>query len=625
MRLFNNMTIKRKLVVIITSISIISLLFGFGYIFIDDISSFKRDLVNSSVTNAKLIGEYSVVPLIFDDKTQAAKNLAILKKIQTIEEAYIYKDGKEFVSYHRDNGNQSFEHIEFAHEKISFSNQLLHVYQPIIYQNEECGVVYLIVSTSFIKTLANKNLIMMLVLIVVLLIVSLLLANTLQQFITNPILKLIYTMDSISQKADYSVRIERQSDDEIGKLYNEFNRMLEQISIREQERDQASMELRKLQHYLSNIIDSMPSVLVGIDKQGKITQWNLKAKEVTGVDAENAQGKLLNEVFPRLSREMKNITEAIKTKQTRQDPKIPYTLNNETRYDDITIYPLITNGIEGAVIRLDDVTDKVRLEEMMIQSGKMLSVGGLAAGMAHEINNPLAGMIQNASVVLNRLTQNIEANDLVAAELNTSMDVIRSFMEKRKIIKMLELIRESGDRASQIVQNMLSFARKSDSRFLKNNIDQLMDKTLDLAQNDYDLKKKYDFRQIEIIKEYQKNLPAIPCEASKLQQVFLNILKNGTEAMANNRQNNKISQFIIRLYKDKQTINIEIEDNGPGMEESVKKRIFEPFYTTKGVGEGTGLGLSVSYFIIAENHHGTMEVESIVGHGTKFIIKLPLD
>jgi len=322
---------------------------------------------------------------------------------------------------------------------------------------------------------------------------------------------------------------------------------------------------------------------------------------------------------------MKNITEAIKTKKTKQDTKIAYTLNNETRYDDITIYPLITNGIEGAVIRLDDVTEHVRLEEMMIQSEKMLSVGGLAAGMAHEINNPLAGMIQNASVVLNRLTQNFPANETAAEELGTNMDVIKSFMEKRNIIKMLELIKESGARASQIVQNMLSFARKSDSIFLKNNIDVLMDKTLDLAQNDYDLKKKYDFRQIEILREYQGNLPAIPCESSKLQQVFLNILKNGTEAMANNRQNHEVSRFIIRIFKDKDSIIIEIEDNGPGMDESVRKRIFEPFFTTKGVGEGTGLGLSVSYFIITENHHGTMEVESSPGRGTKFIIKLPIE
>lgn len=625
MRFFKNLTIKRKLVVIITSITIISLLFGFGYIFIDDINSFKRDLVNSSITNAKLVGEYSVVPLIFDDKIQADKNLSILEKISNIAEAYIYKDGEVFARYRRDSTNKSIERFEFEYEKVRFSKQFLHVYQPIIYKNEECGIVYLVVSTNFIQAMINKNIIMMSVLVLVLLVVSILLANGMQRVITNPILKLISTMESISQKADYTVRIDRQTNDEIGSLYNEFNRMLQQISIREEERDLAGLELRKLQHYLSNIIDSMPSVLVGIDKQGRVTQWNLKAEEVTGIDAQNAHGKMLSDVFPRLSSEMKNIKEAINTKKTKQEPKIAYTQNNEIRYDDITIYPLITNGIDGAVIRLDDVTDKVRLEEMMIQSEKMLSVGGLAAGMAHEINNPLAGMIQNASVVLNRLTQNIEANELAALELGTNMDVIRSFMGKRKIIKMLVLIKESGARASQIVQNMLSFARKSDSRFLKNDISQLMEKTLDLAQNDYDLKKKYDFKQIKIIKDYQADLPSIPCESSKLQQVFLNIIKNGTEAMANNRKNNELSRFIIKIYKENTTVNIEIEDNGPGMEESVKKRIFEPFFTTKAVGEGTGLGLSVSYFIIAENHHGTMEVETTVGRGTKFIIKLPIE
>ena len=128
-------------------------------------------------------------------------------------------------------------------------------------------------------------------------------------------------------------------------------------------------------------------------------------------------------------------------------------------------------------------------------------------------------------------------------------------------------------------------------------------------------------------KEYEKNLPMVPCEASKIQQVMLNILRNGAQAMESHDAGNDYTPcFNIRLTteKDAGMMRIEIQDNGPGMTEKTRKKIFEPFYTTKAVGEGTGLGLSVSYFIIVENHGGTMDVVSSPGKGAKFIIRLPL-
>ena len=132
-----------------------------------------------------------------------------------------------------------------------------------------------------------------------------------------------------------------------------------------------------------------------------------------------------------------------------------------------------------------------------------------------------------------------------------------------------------------------------------------------------------DFRKIELIKAYDPKLPQVVCETSKIQQVILNLLKNGAQAMSEAGQEKP--KFVIRLKQSQRDALIEIEDNGPGMSEAIRKRIFEPFFTTKTVGVGTGLGLSVSYFIITENHNGTMSVESSPGKGARFIIRLPFD
>ncbi len=404
--------------------------------------------------------------------------------------------------------------------------------------------------------------------------------------------------------------------------------LYEQAQNEIKERERAEGALKKAENYLANIVDSMPSALIGIDTDGKVTQWNNEAERVSGLTPALALGRQLEEAFPRLSIELERVRIAMKTREVQIDPKKSYSENGEIHYEDVTIYPLVANGIEGAVIRVDDITEKVQIEELMLQSEKMLSVGGLAAGMAHEINNPLAGIMQTASVMSNRLTStSISANQRAAEEIGITMADIHAFMEARGIPRMLNAINESGQRVAEIVDNMLSFARRSDSAKTTVDLAQLLDRTLELASTDYDLKKEYDFKTIKIIREYEDGLPYIPCEASKIQQVFLNILRNGAQAMYDVPKKEYEPQFTLRMLHEKASkmLRIEIEDNGAGIDEETQKRIFEPFFTTKAVGEGTGLGLSVSFFIISENHKGILEVVSELGQGANFIIRLPLE
>ncbi len=393
---------------------------------------------------------------------------------------------------------------------------------------------------------------------------------------------------------------------------------------------QTEVKLRRARSYIFNIINSMPSILIGIDCSGRVTQWNNEAEKATGTALQQAIGSNLVDIYPQLAGDMDSVLKTLKSRKVAFFSKRNHHHQGELRFKDITVYPLVSDGDEGAVIRVDDITEKARLEEMMIQSEKMLSVGGLAAGMAHEINNPMAGIMQTASVLKNRLTNlELPSNIRAAEETGLTMDSIREFMRKREIPTMISNIYESGVRVTDIVDNTLSFSRKSEAEFANCDIADLMDKTLELAATDYNLTKQYDFKAIEVVREYDENLPMISCEKAKIQQVLLNLLRNGSQAMQDiSNENDKTKpRFVLRLScnRPEGMLKIEVEDNGPGMDDITRRRVFEPFFTTKPVGVGTGLGLSVSYFIITENHKGEMRVESSLGNGACFIIKLPLN
>ncbi len=392
----------------------------------------------------------------------------------------------------------------------------------------------------------------------------------------------------------------------------------------ELERLQATKDLIALRNLLENIIDSMPSILVGIDAEGRVMQWNREAEQISGIDAARAHGQPLKRVFPDFGSKINHALKKFGDQGKQHHERINCSIKGEPRMVDVTIYPITAAGSDGAVIRLDDVTDRVRIEEMMVQSEKMMSVGGLAAGMAHEINNPLAGILQNLQVIHNRIMHRTERNTTAAIEAGTTLEAVQAYMKSRDLIKMLDSTSEASRRAAKIVDNMLSFSRKEESHFEPNDLAELIDRSLELASNDYNLKKRFDFRHIEIVRDFDV-LEAIPCESSQIQQVVLNLLSNSAQAMADRPSNAPNPCITLRLKREHDMALIEIEDNGPGMDAETRKRVFEPFFTTKEVGHGTGLGLSVSYFIITENHGGAMHVSSAPGRGARFSIRIPFE
>lgn len=393
------------------------------------------------------------------------------------------------------------------------------------------------------------------------------------------------------------------------------------VAIDITEQKHAKEEVARMRHYLKNIIDSMPSVLIGVDPWGYVTVLNQPAEQVCGLTWEKAQGRFFGELFPQLERQFEQVRQAIRLGQPIKTPRMTLDVQGELHYADIMVYPLMAEGGSGAVIRMDDVTGRVRIETMMVQTEKMLSVGGLAAGMAHEINNPLGVILQGSQNILRRIDPGRPQNRAIAEAAGIDLDHLYGYLARRGILQFLDGIREAGGRAAKIVADMLSFSRSGAPRFTPVDVEDLLETVLRLAASDYDLKKKYDFKRIAIERDYATTPRVLYCDKTEIEQVILNLLKNAAQAMSEDGTPSPVITLRTRYASD--YVLIEVIDNGPGMDETTLKRIFEPFFTTKDVGAGTGLGLSVSYFIVTEQHNGRLSVMSKPGQGARFSIRLP--
>jgi PAS domain S-box-containing protein len=365
---------------------------------------------------------------------------------------------------------------------------------------------------------------------------------------------------------------------------------------------QAEEDLRKLRNYLSNIINSMPSVLVSVDREGQIIQWNQQAERVTGLLFDNVISKPLVSMYPRLASQIDNIKAAIHNRQVIHTSKVPKQEETETRYEDITIYPLVTNGDEGAVIRVDDVTREKEIEDELNTSRKMEAIGLLASGVAHDFNNMLAGIMG--------------ATELLGFYLP----------DEPKARKMHQMILDSAVRASNLTKQLLALSRQSDKISTVIKLHDIIEESLSLLKSSLD-------RRIAIEVNLDANQNSIVGDPSLLQNSFLNLCINASHAMPDGgllkitTQEVEIDELFCQsstfTLQPGRFIKLEIRDSGCGIPQEDLNRIFDPFFTTKAKGEGTGLGLSTVYGTI-QQHNGAINVYSEVGKGTVFQILLPV-
>ena len=466
----------------------------------------------------------------------------------------------------------------------------------------------------------------------------LLVARQIRRLITQPIRDLEALSRQVTREENYSLRATPRNQDEIGRLADAFNTMLSRMEAREQQlkrarddaqdafdhaqglaeetrhsnrklelevqvRSKIEKKLTGFQNYLNSIIDSMPSVLIALDEQLYVTQWNQQASALSGTSIDDALNQPVFIAFEPLKPFLAQIRRTSERHQVEKIERLTWTVNEEPRHYAMTLYPLMGGGGRGVVIRIDDITERINMEEIMVQSEKMLSVGSLAAGMAHEINNPLGAILHNAQNIRRRLSPDLERNREAADDTGVLLEAVNQYLQRREIPQLLDGIQQAGSRAAKIVSHMLSFSRLSNRQLADCQLSVLIDQALEIAGNDFALIEGFDFRAIEIVRDFDPQLDRVPCIGNELEQVLLNLLKNAAQAIHQKPVRSR-GLIILRTRLNPPWAEIQVEDNGGGIPEHIRKRIFEPFFTTKEVGQGTGLGLSVSYFIITNNHKG---------------------
>lgn len=269
-----------------------------------------------------------------------------------------------------------------------------------------------------------------------------------------------------------------------------------------------------------------------------------------------------------------------------------------------------------------DITLWKRAEKQLILSEKMASVTGLAAGVAHEINTPLSGILQSIHIIEKELDPDCPRNLKVAARHGLNLQAVQTYFKEKELDYFIAGISSSAITAAKTIKGLLDFSRPPKGHFTPRNLNAIIHNSLALARSDHELQNKFDIQNVTISEEYDPDLTMVVCMGVEMQQVMLNLIKNAVQAMV--EQENRKRRIILLTKKTGTVARIEVEDNGPGMDNETRSQIFNPFFTTKEVGSATGLGLSVSYSIICDKHHGKIWVESEPEKGARFIMELPL-
>jgi two-component system, NtrC family, sensor kinase len=351
-------------------------------------------------------------------------------------------------------------------------------------------------------------------------------------------------------------------------------------------------EYERLKDFNENIVESINVGVLAVDLEDRIESWNSQMEVMYATPRAEALSRSLSKVFPPAFAE--------EFYRTRQTPGIHNlykfrldTPSGETRTVNVAIAPLVTKrfNVIGRLIIVDDITSRIEMESQLAQADKLSSIGLLAAGVAHEVNTPLAVISSYAQM----LSKQLQGDPTKAG--------------------LLEKITRSTFRASEIVNNLLNFSRTSGTEFTEVDVNRIITDTLALLEH------QFKISRIKVEDDLAPHLPVIHGNSGRLQQVFLNLFLNAKDAMPG-------GGMLRVATANGNGISVSVSDTGSGIAQEHIARIYDPFFTTKtnprnGQNRGTGLGLSVTYGIIQE-HAGKIRVESRPGEGTTFYLDFPL-
>lgn len=383
-----------------------------------------------------------------------------------------------------------------------------------------------------------------------------------------------------------------------------------------------------IQEFFSSIIESMPSALITVDANLQIKQINENALAISNAADTSVLNTTVFESFPMLQSYSDEIITALEESRTVTIERVPYLDEDLNSYYKVSCYPLAAIP-DVVVIQIDDVTQRELLEQRVLQTEKMNSMDGLAAGIAHEVNNPLSAIINGVQNISRRLSLTRPANQETANALNLDLAKVNEYLEQREITFFLESIEEGALRASNIVSNMLKFSISEVHSSEPCDINLLLQQALKFVEKDYTLNNQSSFTDIKTELKLDNTLPQVKVLPMELQQVFVNLLRNAEQAISARKLEAQPSEdyqgkITIETTIEEGVVRVVVGDNGCGMSDNVLRKVFDPYFSTRQKTGGHGLGLSTVYRIIKSLLDGEIEVRSAINVGTQFIISLKL-
>ncbi|MBW1982527.1 MAG: PAS domain S-box protein [Deltaproteobacteria bacterium] len=403
----------------------------------------------------------------------------------------------------------------------------------------------------------------------------------------------------------------------------------------------AERELRAAHAEMEQLIASISSILISIDRENRISRWNKAAEEVFGSEAQEVLGRRLDQctIQWQWQKVGDNLLRCRNEKTAIQLNDIEFTRKDgRVGFLRMSLNPITgaNNRHEGILILARDITDRRQLESQLAQAQKLESIGQLAAGIAHEINTPtqyvgdnirfLEEAFDDLGMLLAKHHELIEqinkgepvdktVQDIKAAAVEIDVDYLLE-----EVPKAIAQSLEGVERVAKIVQAMKEFSHPGSTEKTYIDVNKAIESTITIARNEW----KY---VAEVTTEFDPTLPPVPCLPNEFNQVILNIIINAAHAIADSvgKDTGKKGCITFTTRRKGPWCEVAIKDTGTGIPEEIKSKIFDPFFTTKEVGKGTGQGLAIAHSVIVDKHGGTISCESRVGKGTTFTIRLPLE
>ena len=611
MQAFKNLPIPQKIILLMCFSSVLALLITtICFTFFLTVNMTRSSLQDLSIL-AKTIGKNSVSSLLFHDVESGEKTLAALNAAPDIEEAYLVTaDGQPFAHYRKTGRSQGTDVYSDSHfhasnpsqlsrkeyfEDFLIFNRCLEVTVPLHFDDALVGSLWVKKNKSRLnKSIATYTAITVSALICVLCL-SYILAVRFHSVISQPIIRLAKSMDKVSRKKDYKIRVECDSTDEIGTLMKGFNTMLEEIQLRDD----------KLL-FTQYSIDHAGDAAYWTDNKGRFYYANKAALKLLGMSEEELFATTINDIDPDFfSAKWSDFWEKLQEQGTLTRMTSLKRKNGDMVPVEITASYVHYDGQEYNCAMVRDISERKRMEEQIHQAEKMQVVGTLAAGVAHDLNNILSGVVGYPELLL----LDLPTDDPMYAPL--------------------EMIRNSGQRAAAIILDLVSLTRRGAVILKTVNLNTIIDDYLQSAEF-LTLKKKYP--NVMLRTNLDPDLHCIMGSSVHLSKTVMNLLINGLEAVLESGQvaistYNRHLDRPVNGYDDlreREYAVLSIEDNGAGIAESDHKRIFEPFYTKKELGRsGTGLGMTVVWATV-KDHEGYIDLSTAVGKGTRFDLYFPV-